>query len=233
MDFLVGNRWRIEAHWSFYTRLSHIIHLKVVSRAIKSRPWDRFPSDTWLPLDMVFVPFGTVVIFFFSASFLLGWNFHYPTDTERLLWHVFSVYHGVFVIYGGVYYLIEAIKWTKRRQAQALASEDSSVRKTTSNEGVELDPGPEDGTNPEEQRRSNGGWLKRFRAKISLWRNISVDQDPQMAVPLRVIVPVSVTCVLYIFCRLFLYIEDFVSLRSQPVGIYLTVNRFIPFLGSG
>jgi hypothetical protein len=52
-----------------------------------------------------------------------------------------------------------------------------------------------------------------------------------MELPMRVIIPVTVTCVLYIFCRLFMYFEDFFGLREQPAGVYITVNKFIPFIG--
>ncbi|KAK3370843.1 hypothetical protein B0T24DRAFT_679992 [Lasiosphaeria ovina] len=59
-----------------------------------------------------------------------------------------------------------------------------------------------------------------------------------MALPLRVIVPATVVCALYTVCRVYFYVEDFMSLRVQPVGIFVTANqagrfRFDQFLGGG
>lgn len=71
-----------------------------------------------------------------------------------------------------------------------------------------------------------------LRLNLGRWRNISANRGPTMEVHLRVLGPVTVTCVLYAFCRALIYIEDFLSLRAQPSGVYKGVNKFIPFLGS-
>ncbi|KAI0536830.1 hypothetical protein GGR58DRAFT_514230 [Xylaria digitata] len=216
VDFAGDTRWGIDAHWSYYTRLSHIMHLKIVSRPLKSRPWDRFPSDQWLPPGQAFVPFGS-----FKA---------------------FALYHSVFVVYGGVYYLIEAFRWEKRRSKKSIeeaTSEDYSpertlilpvIRESDIDSRAQLSGRVPTQPVPSKARLK---WYWRAQLWITSWRNISVDKDPEMAVPLRVVVPVTATCVLFIFARLFLYVEDFASLRLQPANIYETVNRFIPFLGDG
>jgi hypothetical protein len=67
-------------------------------------------------------------------------------------------------------------------------------------------------------------------AWIRTWRNISPEQDPEMEVPLRIMVPVTITVLLYVLCRLYIYFEDFFTLRQQPAGVYLTVNKFMPFM---
>lgn len=85
-----------------------------------------------------------------------------------------------------------------------------------------------------EARRFGKGPLqivRRIFALAARMRNFSVDKDPEMEVPLRVMLPVTITCALYTLCRLFLYVKDFLSLRAQPIGVYYTVNKFIPFLG--
>ncbi|KAI6349780.1 hypothetical protein MCOR25_010633 [Pyricularia grisea] len=72
--------------------------------------------------------------------------------------------------------------------------------------------------------------MARLERRLVGWHNISPDQDPEMEVPLRVILPILVACATYIMCRLYIYFEDFIGLRSQPFGIYMTVNKFVPFL---
>ncbi|KAI0026046.1 hypothetical protein F4780DRAFT_774245 [Xylariomycetidae sp. FL0641] len=270
VDFAGGARSGIEAHWGYYVRLTQAARLPLVSRPITARPWDRFPSDAWQPPSLAFVPAGAAVLLFFSVSFLLAWDFRFPTAREQLLWRVAAAYHAVFVIYGGAYYLLEAVRWRNRRRRlqkerreaglgvpRTQVSEDVRTEASVSEQQQQQQPPPHpmsrDGSTTQlfqvsgeveaqelEPRPLRKGatevavrWLGRSQTWVRSWRNISLDQDPEMAVPLKVIVPVTVTCVVYVFARLFLYIEDFVALRSQPAGIYVTVNQFLPFLGDG
>ncbi|KAL2157859.1 hypothetical protein VTH06DRAFT_4912 [Thermothelomyces fergusii] len=71
--------------------------------------------------------------------------------------------------------------------------------------------------------RQTAAWLRS-------WRNISPDGDPDMAIGLRATFFPLVGTFLYIFCRAFFYIEDFIAIREQPVGVYVAMNKFIPFM---
>ncbi|KAI1128455.1 hypothetical protein F5Y10DRAFT_291997 [Nemania abortiva] len=237
VDFVSERPWMIGKHWAYYTRLAEMLHLKIVSRPITSHPWDRLPSDTFLPLDMFFVPFGAVFLFTFGISFTLAWNFHFPTPTERLLWRIFSLYHIIFVSIGGLYTLMGIIQWAKQDGRQPAAQPQDSYHRLPLR-----DSSPEvvaQGVDPEVQGvagiESPSGILRymhRFRLWIGSWRNITADQDPEFTVQLRIVGPVTVLCASYIIARAYIYAEDLISLRSQPAGVYLTVNRFVPFLGS-
>ncbi|KAF3012861.1 hypothetical protein E8E14_010940 [Neopestalotiopsis sp. 37M] len=238
VDFLSGPRWRIEAHWSYYVRLSEIMRVPLVSRRMNARPWNRFPSDMWLPPDLFYTPYGCFVLLWFSASFLIAWNFQFPTAVEQQLWRVCSVYCAVFMIYGFVYYVISWHQWKKVIERNgALGSKPA--RKTPRNPSVSLIGGDQEQAIvsctaiPETKKLPNGPMrvVYRLLAIVGRMRNISIDKDPEMAVPLHVMIPVTITCAIYTFCRLFLYVEDFLSLRTQPIGVYYTVNKFIPFLG--
>jgi len=190
-------------------------YFPLVSRPITARPWNRFPSDTWLYADAKYTPYASLVTLGFSFLFTLAWNFHFPTYTEQLLWRICSVYHTAFTIYGGLYYLVETIGNKKKTQAKTMA------RVATQVEDVET-----------QAKRRHGIYRrgKTLLAWMRTWRNVSPDQDPEMEVPLRIILPVSITCLLYVLCRVYIYFEDFFGLRQQPAGVYLTVNKFIPFL---
>ncbi|RYC63594.1 hypothetical protein CHU98_g2629 [Xylaria longipes] len=246
MDFIRDDRWGIDTHWSCYSRFSHIIHVRVVSRPVKARPWDRLPSDQWLPPDNVLIPFGSLVHLLFSSSFLIAWNLYFPTKTEQWLWRGFATYHSAFVMYGGVYYLIEALRWEKER---AKDTAEGSIEVATLEHGYstqtlippstgerDVSPAYQLPLHDRRESPSSSHWLRWYwmtQQRIASWRNISADRDPGMAMPLRVIVPVMITCVLHIFARGFLYIEDFVSLRLQPANTYESVNKFVPFIGEG
>jgi hypothetical protein len=198
-------------HWTYYVRLCQMIHFSVISRPITSEPWDRIPSETWYYADANFSQLASFVLVGFSFLFTLAWNFHFPTPVERLLWRIASVCHTAFSLYGGVYYLIEVF----------------STRKERKREG----PGPRDA---EAQAKYQGKGVQR-RGKMVLecmrsWRNTSLEQNPNMEIPLRILVPVTVKCALHRLCGGFIHFEDFLALRAQPAGVYLTVNRFMLLL---
>ncbi|GKT46161.1 uncharacterized protein ColSpa_06342 [Colletotrichum spaethianum] len=175
----------------------------------------------WFPIGSTTLPLSLFLIMGFSASFMFGWNFYFPSHAEQLTWRIFSVYHMAFSLYGAGYYSVEAWKAVRRSGQEELPSTTIEL----------IDPEAQQlrGENRGSEKRPRdfiSGWMNTFRS----WRNISPDQDPGMAVPLKVIAPTTIICGLYAACRMYFYIEDFVSLREQPHGIYLTGNKFLPFI---
>ncbi|KAI1318920.1 hypothetical protein F5Y16DRAFT_414350 [Xylariaceae sp. FL0255] len=184
LDFINGYKWVFNAHWPHYRRLSHILHIKLVSCPIKTRPKDRFPSDQWLPPNMRFMVFGSLAA---------------------------MMYHSFFSICGGVYYLIEAIRWNRRQNDGTSVEREGVARVLEAERSLSLKVQPCNNTTI---RRRQNTFIKLFaRASgiASLWRNISTHRDPAMRVSLKIIVPMTVTCIIYVLARGFLYVEDFVS----------------------
>lgn len=238
-----------------------------------SKPWDRFPSDTWIPAEKswLLAPFAGLVLLVFSGWWLIAWNFFFPTLVEQYMWRVCAVVQAAFGLYGGVYYMLEGFKWHAaheklERQMPAptvtttisspgatmttkvistestlLVSSDSAEAESQTHLQMASDQGP----SPRERWRRlfprpvvvHLDYLLRTYRNFDRWldviRNISPDQDPQMALPLHVIVPVTIVCALYTTARVYVYIEDYISLRVQPAGVYVTVNRYVPFWGDG
>jgi hypothetical protein len=211
LEFIGHDYFGIDVHWSYYTRLEEILHIPLFSRPVRSRPWDRFRSDSWLRPDFKYTPIAMCVLLSFSVIFITAWNFHFPTYAEKVLWRICSVYHGIFSIYGGIYFLIEMFE-SERQFSHSHRNVQSS------------------GT-PSGQQQSKASRIEtpqNPRGDLRKWRNISPDYYPEMGIPLRILAPVSITCILYIFCRGYIYVEDFISLRAQPSGVYISVNKFIP-----
>jgi hypothetical protein len=202
-----------------------MIHFPFVSRPITTRPWNRFPSDTWHYADAKLSPLASLVCIGFSFLFTLAWNFHFPTYAEQLLWRICSVYHTAFTIYGGAYYLIETFGSGKRQKLRNLrqVTAPPPVRAQDAEAQSNITLHPRSKNKLHRRGKLAMDWIK-------TWRNISPEQDPNMEVPLRILLPVTVICFLYILCRMFIYFEDFFSLRIQPAGVYMTVNKFMPFL---
>ncbi|KAF3809571.1 hypothetical protein GCG54_00012857, partial [Colletotrichum gloeosporioides] len=229
IHFVSGNPWLFGAHIAYYYRFLYLMRLKLLSRRMKKRLWDRVPPDIWFPAHPIFLPLVFLVLGFFGASFLLAWNFYFPTRSEQLSWRIFASYHAFFILQGGLYYMVDVYKWHQRHNAKYATSSQQpndhelSALPTTRNDLETAVPQ----TPPRLKQRI----YNRLHRWATAWRNLSVEDDPDMAIPLRVSVPMSVLLFLYVAGRFFVYIEDFYSLRRQPSGVYLTVNRFMPFSG--
>jgi hypothetical protein len=62
--------------------------------------------------------------------------------------------------------------------------------------------------------------------------NNSVDHDPNLTVPLKAIIPVTIFAASYLLARGYIIIEDLVNLRSQPASAFETINwaEFVPHI---
>ncbi|KAL3450508.1 hypothetical protein BJX65DRAFT_315965 [Aspergillus insuetus] len=190
----------INNHWRYYTRLAQKFHIPLFSRPVTSRPWNRVPTDTWLCPGLTFSPLAGCVLLAFSAFFLL------------------AIYHAVFTIYGGFYYFIEMIKCRSR----------DFLKRSRRSPDVDRGHAQEVQQHEVPAAASTSRWGRPF---VVLRKLLSVgEEDPKANVPLSVLVPVSITCLFYILSRLYIFTEDLISLRVQPAAVYVSVNKFLPFL---
>lgn len=209
LEYINQEHFGINLHWSYYTRLGHMLHIRLFSRPVTARPWDRFPSDTWLcPTFAWSIPISCLTVLF-SLLFIAAWNFHFPSKAEKILWRICSVYHAAFSIYGAVYYGIEMMKTKKR------PSHSSHSRKHLRPVEERMHLVSTDGASRDIPL------ITRFLDK---WHSTLPVQDPEARTPLRVLLPVTVTCAVYAICRIFIYVEDFISLRQQPSDVYTSAS---------
>ncbi|KAH0425853.1 hypothetical protein CcaCcLH18_10722 [Colletotrichum camelliae] len=159
-------------------------HLFILS--MKHRLWDRVPPYAWEPAHPIFLPLALLVAFGFGASFLSAWNFYFPTDTEKLLWRIFASYHAFFCVQGGLYYAFDICRWHQRNNAKY------ENRQHVENERAENTAMPNDLETaiPQISPRLKQRIANRLHRWAMKWRNSSADQDPDMAIPLRVSVPI-------------------------------------------
>ncbi|KAK4110695.1 hypothetical protein N656DRAFT_713149 [Canariomyces notabilis] len=216
LDFISpSRRFRIDVHWSYYAQLTYMVHLPLFGREIKTRPWDRLPSDAWLVIDRDLLAPGFVVVAASSLAPLAAWSFYFPTEAEKMAWRACSIYHAAFSIAVCAYYIYVAT------QAPGGAL-PSKVQVVYDIEAVQLTP---NGAFARSKAviQACSDWLRR-------WRNISPDGDPDMELDFFAASLPLVGTFLFICCRLFFYVECFASIRQQPAGVYKAVNKYVPFL---
>lgn len=220
LDFLGEYHWTMNADWFYATQM---LRARFLTRPSKDRLWRRYPSDLWLAPDRIMSPFTFIVGFSFSISMLFAWKFYFPTKAEQTAWRVCSAYQALWQWGGGCHYYAKVIQWHRARRGPPAGT--PRVARDVEAQVARRHPGRL------LQVLNKTGRLQWLSRTLDRARNISPDGDPYLAVSLRSSLPVILTCVPYVLCRLFFYTEDFASLRMQPVGVYVTVSRFMPFVG--
>jgi hypothetical protein len=63
-------------------------------------------------------------------------------------------------------------------------------------------------------------------------RNNSSGDDPNLDIPLRILLPGMPLILLYVVCRLYIFVEDGLAFRSQPKGVYESINwmQYLPHI---
>jgi hypothetical protein len=256
LDFISRRRFHIDNHWAYYAEVSQICRVPLFNRRVATIPWDRIPSDIWHPPEGWVIPFGLAIQIPFCLSFLGAWNFQFPSGAEMWLWRACSIFHAGYSVIGTGYYMFGSLRGRADRLVElrlpfktSLGPKDKShslCRRSSAQLVGGEPPGFLMQALPGETARGcesssetcssetcitdlNGPFqsTSKFSQWHRAWRNISPDQDPEMEVPIRWTVILFVASVLYIFCRLYFYTEDFIGLRSQPPDVYRTV-KLIP-----
>lgn len=208
LDFISHNDWFMNVLWKYYIEILNKIHLRIFWRHNASRPINHLPSDSWPVMSLGLKVCSSFLVHSYSAIFVLGWNFYFPSRTEQILWRVSStftlMYGALGVVCGGycMYFL------------QPLGDRRLPLTpKITIPQTV-------------------GCWSKRVTKFTRRLRNNSPDHDPSLTIPLRMLVPSSILCLLYVFSRAYILLEDAIGLRKLPSRAFETVNwpQFMPHL---
>ncbi|KEY66030.1 hypothetical protein S7711_06938 [Stachybotrys chartarum IBT 7711] len=252
MSFVETTTFEFSNHCTYYIYLVRYIGLGRTRKLYAREVWDRFPADMWLPIERsLWLPCAFMLILF-ALVLLPGWFFHFPSQTEQLLWRIVIIYHCVFTFAGGLYYFFSVLKWDRDTKKESKRDDETLPSAVQEDSPTSSDVSPSAaGSKPEAcnsaylgedlesqeqthevmRKRTIAGFYRRAARYFDSWRNTSPNNDPNADLRLRFAIPYSIASALYVLCRAYIYVEDFTSLREQPVGVYVTVNRFVPFIG--
>ncbi|KAB5550018.1 hypothetical protein GE09DRAFT_1241929 [Coniochaeta sp. 2T2.1] len=145
--------------------------------------------------------------------------------SDPWMWFFGGVHFSV-SFFGGIFILSNEIRYLQgsRRPPKAVDAEHGRDNFFANCDGVELLP------KANTVDRMSGRLqtlLDRASRRLDSWTNLSPTGDPEMRLRWwRTLVPMWVVTLFYPSARLYIFIEDFISMRSQPQGIYVTVSRF-------
>lgn len=182
----------------------------------KPRPIRKIRDDNFLPLS----PFALVILFLsqisFAAVHICGWNLHFPTPTERLLWRISSLTILSSIL---VYWIVDRVTWC------LLPSLRKYIPRCRPNNRSQKNPSGSSFAQP----ISHKSVMQRVACRL---RNNSMGNDKALDVPLKAILPLTMLGALYCTSRAYILLEDLLSLRALPMTAYETVNwsGFLPHI---
>ena len=202
LDFVSREETGMSLVWAYYNEILRRLRLPLFSRPVRDRPHDRIPSDQFPKMSFFFTVVSGVFILAFGATFAIAWNWHFPTEAEQVLWRTASIYNAVYTTVGGLHMWLWDSIFLPRFHARMMDVEMESDE-------------------AEAPKRDKFG---------DLVRNLSPEQDPWLRMPLRYLVSTTVLCASYCVFRLYIFIEDFIGLRSLPASAFQQVDwsRYIP-----
>jgi hypothetical protein len=200
MDFVYRDEWSWTRYWTHWKGIVRIVFHVNFDRT--KRPIDKIPDDNFPHI----LGWPMWVLFIFQTGYgivhLSGWTLPFPSHTERLLWHISTVTIMVCIL--GTW-IVEVTAW---RSPIAVMKKEK-----------ELDI------------EGNVGCSKRLLHRIAArMRNTTQPKDPEMSVPLRALIPVTLFGAIYWVARLYVIVEGVVGLRALPPSAYDTVSwtAFLP-----
>lgn len=240
LDFIWkrSTSFKANKHWEYLSYVSHKCRVPLFTR-IPGKPWARIPSDIWRNPKgpIVWICLCLQVVFCFS--FLWPWDFHFASTVEQNLWRACAVLHTFYSFIITVYYIfwLHASKLAHilKNASKTLALRTRAMTMTGRSASTlekPLPPLPRFGRpislDPEasETQEAPNSRCKR----LDKWRNLSIDRDPDQEVKLRYIWPFWILTILYMLSHLYIYIEDFLALRSQPADVYRAPNQYFPLI---
>ena len=147
--------------------------LSIFTRHNTERPINRIEADTFFKVPILYQPAAAILALAYSAFFMCGWNFSFPSNIEQTLWRISSVCSLMFPFAS-----LPVSMWYDHASFQDRNYFELQPRISVSHEG-----NIEDGSETKEPK-SVGGWRKRLEAIAKTLRNNSPDRDPLLEAPL-------------------------------------------------
>ena len=207
LDFVSRKEWSWSLWWSLMMKLLRTMRIRVQP---KIRPITRIPNDNWpeLPSKGIFI-LGFVDMCY-AGIYLAGWNFRFATDVERTMWRgattiIFGIVAAYLIVELYAFHIVPALP--------------SGVR------GIFSFTTPHSPATATRRRDRS----RRERA-LDWMRNNSQNKDPQLYMPLKASIPITIAGAVYCFARGYILLECVVALRRLPSSAYTSVSwsNFLP-----
>ena len=217
MDFVNRNEWWWARLWANWVNFLGSMRLTFGSN---TRPIDRIADSVQKELGPQPMLFTTGSAACFISVLFLAWNSNFPTHVEQILWRV-----ACLLMMGTLLSLTIGVYVWSTPAMKRLVERSSSFKS--------FRPNKVEGDSTSRKWTRSKNIIKKIDSWFECIRNNSVDKDPQLRTPLKLLLPMTLTGVLYCCARLYIIIADIIELRSLPASAYTTVDwiKLLPHLG--
>ncbi|KAF2092472.1 hypothetical protein NA57DRAFT_50221 [Rhizodiscina lignyota] len=204
LECISRKEWIGSQLWVYYVNILRRMRVVIIRPRVKPV----------LTRPMVFLML--LLSFSYTGIFVAGWNLYYPSNVERLLWRISTLGTLVVVVIGAIF---EASYMFLRPNQ---ISEEVDVPRD-----IEQTKQPGAPARPSKEKK-----LSTLKRLLSKTRNNSPDQDPALEIPLHALLFTTPLCALYTIFRIYILIEDIISLRRLPVSAFVSVDwsMYIPHI---
>lgn len=221
LEFISRQEWSVSIYWAYANNILRKMKLSIFTRHITERPINRIRSDTFFKVSITYQPVACILALAYSAVFVCGWNFSFPSSTEQILWRISSICLLTFP-FASVFVSM----WYDHTSFQDRSHFGVQPRVSVRHEG-----NIEDGHEAQEPK-SVGGWRRKLETIVKTLRNNSPDRDPLLEAPLRFLLIISALSALYCIARAYVLVADVIEFRQLPESTFETVDwsRYLPLI---
>lgn len=209
LDFVERKEWCWMYYWAYWINILRMVGLL----SPKPRPLDRLPNDDFPYLG----GWSMVFVFFFQSLYagvlFIGWNFHFPSHTELVMWRVCSVVNfgcilGCWIADRFAWIVLPALKqrFASNQQPQELNRVLSNASRPSAHSSTKV------------------------RHVGDQWRQFGNPHDLIHEISLKAALPVTTFAFTYCFARAYVLAEDVVAFRALPPSAYQSVDwsKYLP-----
>ncbi|KAL8646207.1 MAG: hypothetical protein Q9210_006268 [Variospora velana] len=207
LDFLNDEEWFINMAWTRGRKFLRKASLGLFWNDNQTRPVRKLRSDYIPSFSLPLMVICEHLVIAYSAIFAAGWNIEFPTQVERLLWRITTMYMLGFGFFGGWLFFFIDILFVRKQQRNPASH--SALRTIGQSTVGWLVPKPVLAQANERGPTEAG------------WEDVYFERCPKVPRPLLVMA--ATMSVIYFWTRIFVLVEDFVSLRSLPPSAFTTV----------
>jgi hypothetical protein len=217
LDFVDRGEWTVSRTWQYEVKI--LQKMRIVHRYKPCRPITNISSFNFPPISPHMLLVMGSIWLDYILIFVAGWNFHYTTRAEQILWGVSTVGTLAIWVGGSLFKFFVLI-------LEPMKGKRDAVSHLVPNPDIELLPRfqttrirPEDMAPP-----------IRMQAMLQRLRNNSENKDPALDLPIGSLLISVPACFIYIVFRVCILVEDFYSLRQLSGSAFATLawSTYLP-----
>ena len=210
LDFVGREKNSWVLYWSFWFNILRKLGIRF---ATKKRPINKIPDDEFHSLSTASLCILFMSQTSYAAVHLSGWNYTFPTHSEAVYWHIATLNTIISIV---IYWIADIYCFSVLPLLRKKPSLLPTSEKETKSEG--------------QSHPLVTSIVAKLQNAANVLRNNSAGRDPTLYVPLKALIPVTLSAATYCLARGYIIIESFISLRGLPPSAYESVSwsEFLP-----